>query len=316
MKNIKYLIIFCLCYSPLNIKAQTQFPLYENGIVPGAILTNILNDTLHGKSWLTGNDTTIIKARTIMPTLTVFRPDAGKNNGIAVLICSGGSYRNVADVQEGIPAAKKLSENGITAFVLHYRVPRSDLMENKTTGPFQDVQKALQFVRENAEKYQLDKNRIGIMGFSAGGHLVSSICTHPGDIYINNPKHTNLRPDFMVLVYPVISFADSLTHQLSRQNLIGPDITPELVAKYSNELHVDANTPPTYITSAIDDDIVKVQNSLLFYAALEQAKVPSNIFLYTKGGHGFGINNHTAEQQWIDPCLQWIIKGTWKMAIQ
>lgn len=315
-KLLTYKVLILSWLFAHNSHAQTPFPLYDGGVVPGSIPTNIQNDTLSGKSWITGLDTTIIKPRTIMPTLTLFAPAKGKANGTVVIVCSGGSYRNVADSQEGIPAAQKLAEAGITAFVLHYRVPRGDLMVNKTTGPPQDVQRAIQYVREHASTYHIKKDRLGVMGFSAGGHLVSTVGTHPEDIYIDNPKQIDLKPNFMVLIYPVISFADSLTHELSRKNLIGPDINPEKVEKYSNELHVNINTPPTFIVHAVDDEVVKVENTLYFYAALKQAQVSSDIFLYAKGGHGFGIQNETVQSQWIEPCINWILNNEWERAMK
>lgn len=256
----------------------------------------------------------IIEPRTIMPALTVFAPPSEKATGFAIIVCSGGSYKNVANSIEGFPAAKKLSEAGITAFVLHYRVPRSDLMINKEIGPIQDAQRAIQYVREHASEYHIDKNRLGIMGFSAAGHMVSTVGTHLKNIYIENKNSTVLRPDFMILVYPVISFADSLTHLLSRENLIGPNITKEKVQEYSNELQVTEQTPPTFITHAIDDDVVKISNSLYFSAALEQKKIPVKLFLYAKGGHGYGVNNRTADAQWIDPCIHWVLNEDWKTA--
>ncbi|SHL58009.1 Acetyl esterase/lipase [Chitinophaga jiangningensis] len=307
------LLMFAAVMLPaLTTSAQTPIPLYENGKVPNAITGNSDMDTLRGKSWLTGADTTILRAKTIMPTLTVYAPPPGKASGIAVIVCSGGSYRNVADRVEGIPAAEKLAAAGITAFLLHYRVPRPDLMVNKETGPVQDAQRAIQYVREHAQQYNIQADKVGIMGFSAGGHLVSTAGTHFNKTYIDNPRKINLRPDFMVLVYPVISFTDSLTHELSRQNLIGPAITSEKITEYSNELQVTANTPPTFIVHAVDDNIVKVGNSLYFVAALEQQQVPVRFFVYTKGGHGFGINNTTAGAQWIDPCISWIKEGDWQ----
>jgi len=313
MSKFNSIIIWTLLsIIPFTVKGQKAIPLYKKGKIPGAIKTKILNDTVYGQSWLTGKDTTIIRPKTIMPTLTIYTPGKGKSNGTAVIICSGGSYRNVADYQEGFPAAEKLAAAGITAFVLHYRVPRNDLMKNKEIAPLQDVQMAIQYVREHAAKYQINNNRLGIMGFSAGGHLVSTVGTHPHDIYISNKGKINLKPDFMILVYPVISFSDSLTHLLSRQNLIGPNITPEKVHKYSNELHVDANTPPTFIIHSIDDDIVKVENTLQFYAALNQAHVPAEIFLYRNGGHGYGITNKTTQQQWTAPCINWILTDKWQ----
>ncbi|MBV7531428.1 alpha/beta hydrolase [Chitinophaga sp. sic0106] len=312
----RLLILTAMLAMVLATTAQTPFPLYGNGKVPNAIASNSDMDTLRGKSWLTSADTIIFRAKTIMPTLTVYAPASGKATGAAVIVCSGGSYRNVADRVEGIPAAEKLAAAGITAFLLHYRVPRADLMINKETGPVQDAQRAIQYVREHAEQYHIKVDQVGIMGFSAGGHLVSTAGTHFNKTYIDNPRNTSLRPDFMVLVYPVISFADSLTHELSRQNLIGPAITREKITEYSNELQVTPATPPTFIVHAVDDQIVKVGNSLCFVAAMEQQQVPVKFFVYTKGGHGFGVNNNTAAIQWIDPCISWIKAATWSATTQ
>ncbi|MFB6454216.1 alpha/beta hydrolase [Chitinophaga sp. Hz27] len=306
-------VIVCCLIAFQTLQAQDIIPLYETDKVPNAIHTDILTDTLHGKSWITGMDTTVIRPRTIMPTLTVFVPHK-KTSDIGVIVCSGGSYRNVADEQEGIPAAKKLVDAGITVFLLHYRVPRADLMENKSIVPMQDLQTAILFARENAKTYKLNPDNIGIMGFSAGGHLVSTAGTHFNTNYIENPNGINLRPDFMVLVYPVISLTDSLTHTLSRKNLIGPDISETQVNEFSNEKQVRTNTPPTFIVHAMDDSTVKIGNSLAFVAALEQQQVPVRFFVYTKGGHGFGVNNETSKRQWIDPCIAWIKEEKWKEA--
>jgi len=298
----------------LPAQSQTAIPLYEKDHVPNAIAVTQLVDSLRGKSWLTGQDTLVIAPRTIMPTLTIFTPPAGKANGMAVVVCSGGAYRGVADAVEGIPASKALAAAGITAFLVHYRVPRNDLMTHKEVVPVQDAQRGLQYAREHATEYGIDTSRVGIMGFSAGGHLVSTLCTHLNDIYIEHTNGTSLRPDFMILGYPVISFADSITHRQSRQNLIGPDITPERIKYYSNELQVTQQTPPAFITHAVDDDVVRVENSLYFAAAMEQQHIPVKLFLYARGGHGYGVDNKTATAQWIDACIQWILSGTWKTA--
>jgi acetyl esterase/lipase len=301
-----FFILYSLLGNIITASAQIVIPLYEKDKVPNAKPALILADTFSFKSPQTKQDTQVIVPRTIMPTLTVFSPNATNATDIAIIVCSGGSYQGVADEVEGFPAAKKLSAAGITVFVLHYRVPRADMMTNKEIVPMQDAQTAIIYVREHAKQYHININHVGMIGFSAGGHLVSTAGTHYLNSYIPNPHHTDLRPSFLVLVYPVISFADSLTHLPSRMNLIGPDITPGKIKEYSNELHVTPQTPPAFIVHAIDDYGVPVQNSLLFYAAMLQNKVNTKLFLYAHGKHGFGIYNHTAVNQWIDEAIPWI----------
>jgi len=246
-----------------------------------------------------------------IPKLTYFKP-AHKKTDIAVIVCSGGSYHGRANNVEGIPACKKLNELGISAFLLDYRVPNSARMEHKEIVPMTDGQKAIIYLREHAKAYKIDSKKIGIMGFSAGGHLVTTVETHFNQTVLDNPNHVSLRPDFVVAVYPVVSFADSLTHLQSRNNLIGPDITAEKVAEFSNELHVTDKTPPTFIVAAIDDKVVKVQNSLYLEAALRQHRVPVRMFLYATGGHGFGVDRiKNVAVQWTEPCFKWILSKKW-----
>jgi acetyl esterase/lipase len=197
---------------------------------------------------------------------------------------------------------------GIAAFVLKYRIPDTATMINKETGPLQDAQRAIQLIRDNAKKWGINKNRVGIMGFSAGGHLASTAGTHFNNSYINNPKEINLRPDFMILVYPVISFTDSIGHSGSRDQLIGKNPSTEKIKEYSNELQVTKKTPPSFLVHAKDDDAVNVQNSLQFAAALTKNKVKNEVYLYEKGGHGFGMNNPTSEVKWMDKVEQWMKK--------
>jgi acetyl esterase/lipase len=283
----KAILLTMISFLPVFLLAQEIITLYDNGHVPDA---------------KAGLDC----SKTIMPTLTLYRPDKKLATGIAVIICSGGSYGRTADLEEGIPAAESLSTAGITAFLLDYRVPNAMQMEDQSTGPLMDAQKAIQYVREHAASYRISADKIGIMGFSAGGHLVSTAGTHFSKSYIDNPGQTSLRPDFMILIYPVISMADSLTHLRSRRNLLGPDPGPEKIREYSNERQVTDQTPPTYLVAAVDDTVVKVQNSLYFSAALRQHHIPTQLFLYAKGGHGFGIHNDSAETQWMEDCIRWI----------
>jgi acetyl esterase/lipase len=275
--------LFLICF-PALAKAQDVVNLYPDGKIPFA------------------------KEKTEVPTLTLYTPKKDLSHGTVVIVCSGGSYSGRANGWEGIPACKKLQEAGITSFLLDYRVPKAESMEHKELVPLTDAQRAIQYVRENAQKYKVDPKRLGIMGFSAGGHLVSTVGTHFTKSSLENPGSTSLRPDFMVLVYPVISFADSLTHGGSRMNLIGPEITPEKIREYSNELQVTDDTPPTYLTSGMDDKVVKVENSLYFAAALKQHHVPVELFLYEKGAHGYGVDNKQAKVQWIDDCIRWVLQ--------
>jgi len=163
-------------------------------------------------------------------------------------------------------------------------------------------------VRQNAKKWHLNKNAIGILGFSAGGHLASTAGTHYKTAVIPNKKKTNLRPDFMVLVYPVISFMETLVHQGSRDNLIGKNPQPEKIQLYSNELQVNQDTPPTFLVHAKDDGGVKFQNSEIFYQALKRNGVPAEIYLFDKGGHGFGMNNPTSDVKWMDLVQEWLTR--------
>lgn len=245
-----------------------------------------------------------------MPTLTVFRPE-NQGNGTAIIICSGGSYARRANEEEGLPAAKMFAQAGITAFLLDYRLPHG-LTSVHDSIPFSDTQAAIRYIRENANNYHIRKSKIGIIGFSAGGHLVSTVITHSSEDFGNSHSITSARPDFAVLVYPVISMQDNLTHVISRWNLLGKVPSEDQKNKFSNELQVKSDTPPVFIVHALDDRDVKVDNSLLFAAALRQQRIPVEMFLYAKGGHGFGIDNRTAQVQWTEPAIEWIKQITKK----
>jgi acetyl esterase/lipase len=240
------------------------------------------------------------------PFMTVFRAE-GKVIHTAVIVCSGGSYGRTADMEEGLPAAKLLASSGITAFLLDYRVPMGH-----DSVPLADAQAAIAWVREHAGRFRARVGQIGIMGFSAGGHLAATVGTHFQDPYGEIPVSENLRPDFMVLVYPVISMTDALTHSRSRRNFLGDSPSPEQIREFSNELQVTPQTPPAFIVAAVDDPVVKVANSLLFSAALRQQGIQTELFLYASGGHGFGIHNQTATIEWTDAAIRWIKNGAWK----
>ncbi|MEP6748698.1 MAG: alpha/beta hydrolase [Bacteroidota bacterium] len=302
MKKILFLLL--ALPSMVNLSAQEIIPLYEKEIPNSKPIAN------REKSE-TGTDGILRISKVSEPTLLVFLPTKEKANGTAVIICPGGGYSILAASHEGTDVAKVFNEWGITAFVLKYRLPDDSTMQQKEIGPLQDAQRTIQLVRMDSKKWGIDKNKIGIMGFSAGGHLASTAGTHFNKTVITNSKNISLRPDFMILLYPVISFTDSLAHMGSRTNLIGKNPSPEKISYYSNELQVTKQTPPAFIVHAKDDGGVKVQNSISFYDALQKNGVPSEIHLYEKGGHGFGMHNKTSADQWMDWLQTWMKKNGW-----
>ncbi len=318
---MKYLFTFLYLMTQIAY-AQQEIPLYK-GAVPNSQQPLTALDTSLVKGTKDGIDRVVGVVR---PTLTVFLPDPAKATGSAIIICPGGGYGILAIGHEGYDMAKRFNQEGIAAFVLKYRLPKGGIMKDKSIGPLQDAQRAIQLVREQAKQFNVNPNKIGILGSSAGGHLAATAGTHFNDAKIDNPNNISLRPDFMILNYPVISFSDSLTHQGSRQNLIGtkvfdgntkmPTKAKELgmsdadIIYFSNEMQVTPKTPPTFITSALTDQAVPVGNSLAFVSALEQNKVPVEVFFYAKGVHGYGmINPKSTGAQWIDACLGWIKKN-------
>ncbi|GAC1419237.1 MAG: hypothetical protein NVS1B13_18460 [Flavisolibacter sp.] len=293
-------LLFIFFSLQIDVMAQIQIPLYS-GTIPNSIIRPS-GETL-------ANDGIIRISKVSVPTLTVFNPPTEKKNGIAVVICPGGGYVIEAIGHEGYDVARRLNAAGITCFVLKYRLPSDSIMPDKTIGPLQDAQRSIQYVRENAEAYHVNPKKIGIMGFSAGGHLASTEGTHFKKALIANPLKTSLRPDFMILVYPVINLSDSLMNEGSRNNLLGKNPSKEMIRNYSNDLQVNKETPPTFLVHARDDQAVKVQNSIHFYDALQKHRIPSNLYLYEKGGHGFGMNNPTSTVQWINLAIEWLKIG-------
>lgn len=237
-----------------------------------------------------------------VPTLEVYLPESEKATGTAVVICPGGGYSVVVYEGEGISTARTLAQNGIAAFVLKYRLPDDSTMVDKSTGPLQDVQQAIKVVREQAATWGIRPDRIGIMGFSAGGHLASTGATQYETSLIDNRNNTSLRPDFQILVYPVISMQDSLTHAGSRDQLLGIDPPDDVVDRFSSELQVDENTPPAYLTHAADDDLVDVDNSIFYFERLRRNTVPVEMHIYPSGGHGFIFRR----EGWMEPLIEWI----------
>jgi len=283
-----------------TLKAQQVMDLYP-GKIPGAKAIPATYKELERIS--DGKVTGLSKVS--HPTLTLYQPDPAKANGTAVIICPGGGYSGLAVAHEGEEVGRKFAEIGVTAFVLKYRLPSDSIMADKSFGPLQDAEQAIYTVRKNAAKWKIDPARIGIMGFSAGGHLASSLTVHYGDVKIENAEKLSLRPDFAVLLYPVISFISS-PHVGSKNNLIGAEGSEAQKEYWSNERHVNANTPKTFLVHANDDGAVPVENSILFNQALVKNKVPVEAHLYQAGGHGFGLHNKTTSDEWFAHLFNWM----------
>jgi acetyl esterase/lipase len=241
--------------------------------------------------------------------LEIHLPEKSKATGAAVVIVPGGGYRIVSYTNEGTDIATAFNKLGVAAFILKYRLPSDKTMTDKTIGPLQDAQQAIKTVRLRAKEWGIDTSKVGIIGFSAGGHLASTAGTHFSNAVIENDQKINLRPDFMVLVYPVINLTEALMHKGSRDNLIGSNATADLTNMYSNDMQVTAQTPPTILIHAGDDKTVKVANSLRFYEALLSKGVSAELHVYPKGGHGFGIENKTTKDKWMDRVENWLKAG-------
>jgi len=240
------------------------------------------------------------------PSLAPYIVPAGRGTGAAVVVCPGGGYRNLAMDHEGDQIAKWLNSLGVSAFVLKYR------LGPKYHHPVElgDAQRALRTVRYKAAEYRVLPGRVGIMGFSAGGHLASTAGTHfdAGNAAAADPiDRIGSRPDFLVLGYPVISFTTPYTHKGSLENLLGANPDPKLVESLSNELQVTAQTPPTFLFHTTADAAVPVENSVLFYLALRKAGVPAEMHIYEHGPHGVGLA-HTDEalSSWPARLADWL----------
>ncbi|MCI4670668.1 MAG: alpha/beta hydrolase [Bacteroidia bacterium] len=281
--------------------AQTQ--VFTMDLYPGLIPNDL---QMEDGEWIekrkTGHD---FIHDTSIPTLTAYLPE--HPNGQAVIVCPGGGYKGTSYIKEGIHICQSLNEDSVTAFLLKYRIPQDKHHPDKSLAPLQDAQQAIRHVRSHAKKYQVEANRIGIMGFSAGGHLAASAATQFDSLADSSVRDTSsVRPDFVILIYPVISMTDELTHKGSRKYLLGKDPQPEAILRFSNELQVNKNTPPAFLVHAADDKVVTVGNSLAFYNSCLKQGVEAEMHLYPKGGHGYGLNNLTTKDRWMDRLKNWL----------
>ena len=300
MSNTKTILFALMLMTTATFAQEKSILLYPDGIPNSKPTPVTYVETGNGESL----------AKVSIPMLIPFFPKAGTANGTAVIICPGGGYDHLAIGHEGTEVAAAFNKIGVTAFVLKYRLPTDETMVDKTIGPLQDAQRAIQIVKENATKWGVDPNKVGIIGFSAGGHLASTAITHFDKVVISNKNNINLRPDFGMLIYAVISMGPK-THSGSKEHLIGKNASPELMDLYSNEKQVTANTPPTFLVAAEDDNTVPVENTLMFYHALLDNKVKAEMHIYQAGGHGFGLHNKTTKDLWFDRLTNWMDENGW-----
>ena len=291
-------LITFIVFAVVNVNAQQAISLY-GGAIPGAKPT----PTDYVEETLTREDKVVRTSKVTKPELYIYQP--AKPSGAAVIICPGGGYGILAIDKEGHDVAKKFQEIGITAFVLKYRLPSDLIMKDKSLGPLQDALQAIYLVRKNASVWGIDINRVGIMGFSAGGHLASAASTHFSDMKIDNQENISLRPSFSVLIYPVVTFGQ-YTHGGSVKNLLGENPTEAQKKYFSSERQVTPQTPPTFLVHANSDKVVPVQNSLRYNEALVNNNVPAELHVYQAGGHGFGLYNKTTEDDWFERLKNWL----------
>ena len=295
MINKKVLIFFIFLVKFSN--AQQVIPLYSGKIPNSKISIN--------EEQITANALVDTVTRNVsIPTLTIFLPLKNLSKGSAVIICPGGGYGGLLTKREGTDVARTFAKLGVAAFVLKYRLPDDRIMEDKSIGPLQDALQALKMVRQNAGKWSIDTSKIGIMGFSAGGHLASSAGTHYDAQIIENTENIDLRPSFMVLVNPVVSFSNEIGHIGSRNNLLGKTPSAEKIQFFSNELHVNQSSPQTFLVHTADDTVVSPENSFRFYHALRKNKVNAELHIYSEGEHGF--LKKPVFEEWFGRAVNWM----------
>jgi acetyl esterase/lipase len=301
MKHIITLLAF-LVLGLLSKAQNVTIPLYPAGKVP--------NHQNAGETEKRETTDILRVSMVQVPDIAVFLPAKRNASGQAVVICPGGGYGILAYEWEGIEVAKWLNAKGIAAIVLKYRLPNAKSNITPHLTPLLDAKRAMRLVRANAAAWNIKKNQVGIMGFSAGGHLASTLLTQfdSGDNAAKDSvEQQSSRPDFGVLVYPVISMSESITHKGSRNNLLGANPGAPLLAKYSSELQVTKDTPPVFLVHTMEDVTVPVENSLLFFQAMKAKGITGELHVYPKGEHGFALGlGKGAVENWTVLCETWL----------
>ena len=293
--------LFIIFISTDILMAQKEIPLWETSI-PGEIKSDAVKEYSTGEI---ESENLLRIHQVINPTIRTYLAPKDKANGAAVLICPGGGYKILAIDHEGYQIAEWLNNLGISAFVLKYRLPDERIMKDQSIGPLQDAQRAIRLIRNNAQKWKINPRKIGVMGFSAGGHLAASLSTHYDTKIYEDQSGLSARPDFSILIYPVISLQEHLTHGGSKLNLLGNSPQKEEVDFFSNELHIDTNTPPTLLIHSLDDKAVSVDNSMTYFKELKKNKINSELHIFSDGGHGYGMGKSGSHSLWTKNAEYW-----------
>ena len=294
---IKHLTIFLFIISYLNVNAQEFIPLWTKGKMPNSKGIALKDSVVNERLYQVGT-----------PGMYAFFPSKDDNNGAAVVIFPGGGYTHLTYNLGGFQLAKWFNSLGMSAFVVNYRMPDSPDLVQREIGPLQDAQRALKIIRANAVKWGIKKNKIGVQGSSAGGHLAALVGTQAEDLSLikDGMDTISFHPDFMILVSPVIDLG-KYAHKGSRESFLGKDPSQQSTEKYSVQNRVTENTPPCFIADAFNDKTLDPQNSLIFYQALLDKKVSTSFHVFPQGGHAININNNPGSTElWKTLCEMWL----------
>lgn len=298
LKNFSIWIFILFCVVSQNY-AQEFIPIWEQGKMPNSKGMDLKEDIRNERVYQVGT-----------PGFYAFFPSIQENKGAAVIICPGGGYERLAYIISGTQLAKWFNSIGISAFVLNYRLPNSPDLRQREIAPLQDVQRAMRIIRQNAEKWQIKVDKIGVLGTSAGGHLAANLGVATEDFAKIGDELDKIpfNPNFMILVSPVITMGE-FTHAGSKKNLLGENPSKELVDKYSLEKQVTATTPSAFLAHAFDDKSVSVRNSLMFYNALLDKNISASLHIFPTGGHAIALrNNPGSTEEWTKLCEMWLIE--------
>ena len=299
--SISIIMIFCL---QLILAQKDKISLYPEGIPCKSNLETELDYDSSGRIFKKVSD----------PEIWYYPSDKmkGKENNVAVLVIPGGGYWGLWFDKEGVDVAKWLNNIGVSAFVLKHRLPHWESKDCRSKVALMDAQRAMRIIRKNSKIWNIDPNKIGVLGFSAGGHLASTLSTHHDnglDLSDLKIEKTSSRPDFSILVYPVITMNRPYAHNGSRENLLGKIPSQEYLDYYSNDLQVREDTPPAILIHSDDDKGVLPENSIQYYLALRKYNIPAALHIWEDGGHGYGLGNDKGSiKSWAKICEEWMIQ--------